>query len=195
MKVNTKTLAGIIVLAGLVVVFDYTMKYSGLKIPFPVPGLEFLTFDFTGVPIVLSLFLYGLLPSVFTSVIAVIAILARSGKIVSALMKGVAEFSTVLGMSLGFKAYKKHKKFGLWIAFAFGIVLRVVVMTIANFMLINFGFIAVPPGYLAIPLIYLSLIALFNVIQGCISMTFGFIIYAAARKRIPTLTENPDVPL
>lgn len=190
MKIDTKTLAGIIVLAALVVVFDYTMKYSGLKIPFPVPGLEFLVFDFTGVPIVLSLLLYGLLPGGFTSAIAVLAILARSGKIISALMKGVAEFSTVLGMFLGFKA---TRRFGLPAAFILGITARVIVMSIANFTLIYLGLMPLPTSYKEVPLIYLALTGVFNIIQGCISIGFGCLIYAAIKKRIPVLTENATV--
>jgi riboflavin transporter FmnP len=53
MKLSTRTLAGTAVLAALVVVFDYTLKYANLKIVFP--WLIYLKFDFTGVPIVLSL--------------------------------------------------------------------------------------------------------------------------------------------
>ena len=56
-KNNTAKLTGTAILAALVIVFDYTLKYSGLKIPFPwYPNLKF---DFTGVPIVMSLFMYG----------------------------------------------------------------------------------------------------------------------------------------
>lgn len=180
MKIDTKTLAGVTVLAALVVVFDYTMKYSGLKIPFPVPGLEFLVFDLTGVPIVLSMLLYGLVPGVFTSAIAILAILARSGKVISASMKGLAEFSTILGMFLGFK---KAKGFGLPIAFILGVATRVMVMTAVNLTLIYFGLIAIPSAYKEIPLIYISLTGIFNVVQGCISMAFGFLIYAGVKKR------------
>jgi len=86
MKIDVKTLAGTAILAALVVVFDYTMKYSSLKIPFP--WLPFLKFDFTGIPVVLSLLLFGLIPGTFTSIIASVAILTRSGQIVSASMKG-----------------------------------------------------------------------------------------------------------
>ncbi len=40
-------------MAALVIVFDYTLKYSGMKIPFPwYPNLKF---DFTGVPIIMKI--------------------------------------------------------------------------------------------------------------------------------------------
>ena len=66
-KVNpTARLTGTAILAALVLVFDYTLKYSGLKIPFPwFPDLKF---DFTGVPIALSLLMYGLPSATTTSV-------------------------------------------------------------------------------------------------------------------------------
>ena len=96
---RTAELTGTAILAALVVVFDYTLKFSGLKIPFP--WLPFLKFDFTGIPIILSLFLHGLSSGATTSVVAFLAIVARSGDLVAAGMKGLAEFSTVLGMSVG----------------------------------------------------------------------------------------------
>ena len=58
---RTVVLTGTAIMAALVIVFDYTLKYSGLKIPFPwYPNLKF---DFTGVPIVMSLFMYGFSPA------------------------------------------------------------------------------------------------------------------------------------
>ncbi len=85
-------------LAALVVVFDYALKFSGLKIPFP--WLPFLKFDFTGVPIALALLLYGLSSGATTSVVASLAILARSGDLVGATMKAIVEFSTVSGIAI-----------------------------------------------------------------------------------------------
>jgi riboflavin transporter FmnP len=183
MRIATKTLAGIIVLAALVVVFDYTLKYSGFKIPFP--WLPFLKFDFTGVPIVLSLLLFGLVPGAFTSTVAALAILARSADLVGSSMKGLAEFSTVLGIFIGIRL---TNKFRLLVAFIFGIATRVLVMTVANFALIYFG-------VMKISFVLLPLIGVFNVIQGSISILGGCLIYAAIRKRIPPLTENAAVKL
>jgi hypothetical protein len=65
---------------------------------------------------------------------------------------------------------------------------RVLVMTVANCLLIYFGVMSIPINYKEIPLIYLSLIGIFNAIQGCITIGFGFLIYKAVEKRIPTLT-------
>ncbi len=92
-------LTGTALLAALVVVLDYALKFSGLKIPFP--WMPTLKFDFTGIPITLSLLMYGLPSALTTSLVAFIAIIARSGDMVGASMKFAAEFSTVLGLALG----------------------------------------------------------------------------------------------
>ncbi|MBX5320979.1 MAG: hypothetical protein ACQXXG_02740 [Candidatus Bathyarchaeia archaeon] len=184
MKIDTKTLTGIIVLAALVVIFDYATKSYNLKIPFPIPGLQFLKFDFTGIPIILSLLLYGLVPGAFTSAIAVLAILIRSPmNIVSPLMKGLAEFSTVIGMFLGLKL---AKRFRLPAAYFLGVLVRVVIMTIANLALIYMGLLI----YGDTLLIFVLLTGIFNVIQGTISIVCGYLIYAAVKKRVPALIEE-----
>ena len=180
MKIATKTLAGIIVLAALVVIFDYAAKSYGLKIPFP--WFPTLKFDFTGIPIVLSLLLYGLVPGAFTSAIAVLAILIRSVNIVSSLMKGLAEFSTVIGMFFGLKM----ARFRLPVAYFLGVLVRVVIMTIANLALICMGLLT----YSNTLLIFVLLTGIFNVIQGTISIVCGYLIYAAVKKRVPALTEE-----
>ena len=179
MKIETRTLTGVAVLAALAVVFDYTLKYSGFKISFP--WLPFLKFDFTGIPVVLSMLMYGLIPGFFTSAIAGLAILARSSDIVGASMKALAEFSTVVGMNL---RLKKSKKFWLPSSFLLGIAIRMFVMSIANFILIFFGLIKVL-------IVYLPLIGIFNIIQGSISMVGGYLIYKAVIKRIPAQQSEP----
>jgi len=88
-------LTGTAILAAMVIVFDYTLKYSGLKIPFP--WMPFLKFDFTGIPIVVALLLYGLPSATATSLIASLGIIIRSGDLIGGPMKGIAELSTVAG--------------------------------------------------------------------------------------------------
>ncbi|MCJ7631288.1 hypothetical protein MUP77_02635 [Candidatus Bathyarchaeota archaeon] len=68
MKWNTTTLAGTATLSALVVILDYALKYSNLKIPFPL--LPYLKFDFTGIPVVISALLFGLFPGILTSAVA-----------------------------------------------------------------------------------------------------------------------------
>jgi len=176
---RTIFIARVAILSALVVIFDYTMKFSGWKITFPIPPLQFLRFDFTGVPIVLSILLLGLTPGATTSSVAFIAILVRSGKPVDALMKAMAEFSTVLGMALGLR----FKKIGKPASYALGIASRVLVTTLANLVVL--------PSYQGIPFemtVQLSpLLGVFNILQGSLSILGGYIIYEALIRRIPSL--------
>jgi len=122
------------VLGALVVVFDYAMKFSGLKIPFP--PLTYLKFDFTGIPIVLSLLLSCILSGTATSTVAALAILARSGDAVSAFMKGLAEFATVIGMYAANVLLNKRPKLAKPASFVTGSAARVAVMAIANLIIL-----------------------------------------------------------
>jgi len=171
---STVRLTGTAILAALVIVFDYTLKYSGLKIPFPwYPNLKF---DFTGIPIALSLFLYGFPPSVMTSLVAGVGIVARSGNVISASMKVAAEFSTVAGIHLGQRI--SGKKYLSWAA---GLVSRVLVMTIVNLYVL--------PNVYRVPMEatigLLPLIGAFNAVQGCITIGLGYFLFEAIKSRLP----------
>ena len=108
LKTKTNVLAGTAIFSALVVIFDYTLKFSGLKIPFP--WAPFLRFDFTGVPIVVSFFLIDINSSLTVSLVAGLGILARSGDLLGASMKVIAEGSTVIGLYLGYRMISKTNK-------------------------------------------------------------------------------------
>jgi len=183
MKINSSTLAVTTLLSALVIVLDYSMKYSNLKIPFPL--LPFLKFDFTGIPIVLSCLLVGFAPGSLTSVVAAVAILARSGDVLGSSMKGVAEFMTILGIAVGLKL-----RLHISIALVLGISFRVVIMTGVNLLLIQGGIMAMPQSYADVPVVFALLLGGFNAIQGGISVLGGFTIFQALKKRAPSLVKK-----
>lgn len=156
------------------------MKFSGLKEILAFPPLRFLKFDLTGIPIVLSLLLLGLSSGATTSLVAFFAILARSGEFVGSSMKALAEFSTILGMQLGLRWPEKFRR---PISVAFGVLFRVLIMTLANFV--------VQPLYYGYPFVLVvalsPLVGVFNVLHGCLSMLGGYILYEALIRRIPSL--------
>lgn len=172
---KTIQIAGTAIFSALVVVFDYTLKFSGLKIPFP--WLTTLKFDFTGIPIVLALLFYGFASGSMTSIVAFLAILARSGNFISASMKGLAEFSQVLGMSIGLRWGRRFQK---TMSLVFGIVLRCVITSVTN--------IIVLPMFHGMPLelviSLLPLIALFNAIMGAFSILVGYLLYETYTRRV-----------
>ena len=178
---KTTKLAGTALLAALVVVFDYALKFSGLKIPFP--WMPMLKFDFTGVPIALSLLLFGLPSAGTTSLVAGVAIVARSGDVLSASMKVIAEFTTVLGMWAGLALASRvgaGRGAGKAAAYVLGVLLRVICMGVAN--------LVVMPAYYGIPypvaVDMTPLIAAFNVAQGSLTVLLGYFLHEAYLRRV-----------
>ena len=176
---STARLTGTAILAALVIVFDYALRYSGLKIPFPwYPNLKF---DFTGVPIIMSLFMYGFPSAITTSMIAGLGILARSGNYVSASMKVFAELSTVFGLQLGIRIQSKGDDGTNYLTWVLGLASRVIIMTAVNlYVLPNAWHI---PMEVTIGL--LPLIGIFNVIQGLVTIGFGHFLVGAVKTRLP----------
>jgi riboflavin transporter FmnP len=177
---RTSRLTGTALLAALVVVLDYALKFSGLKIPFP--WMPTLKFDFTGVPIALSLLIYGLPSAMTTSLVAFVAIVARSGDVLGASMKFAAEFSTVLGLWLGLRlAGRLSPTVAKGSGLAFGLVFRVAVTSVANMVVLP-GFYGIPE---AVAFGMLPLIAVFNVAAGAITILLGMFLDEAVRRRFP----------
>lgn len=186
MRIDARILAGTATLGALTVVLDYTWKYSSMKIQFP--PLSYLRFDFTGIPIVVATLLFGLIPGVVTSLVATLAILARSGDVLGSFMKGLAEFSTILGIALGLRFSRTARK---PVSSFFGIAFRILTMMVANLIAI---FVGILP--LREPLIEVTLLTgVFNAIQGALSVYGGFFIFEVMRRRAPhiehTLTNRP----
>jgi riboflavin transporter FmnP len=163
------------VLAALVVVFDYALKFSGLKIAFP--WLPMLKFDFTGVPIALSLILYGLSAGATTSIVASVAIIARSGDVVGAVSKAIAEFSTVLGIAIGLRLPSRWR---MVLSVVVGVALRVLVMSATNLIVL--------PVYYGTPynvvVGLMPMIGVFNAIQGTITVLLGYFLNEAYVRRV-----------
>jgi len=179
---NTREITGTAILSALVVVFDYALKFAGIKIPFPI--LPFLKFDLDGIPVVLSLLLYGPYSAVTTCFVALVAILARSGDAFSASMKALAEFATVLGM-MPFYAISSNRLKEL--AIIAGIATRVVVMAVATLATWPLLF-----KSLDAVVAFLPFSALFNAVAAVISVAGGFILYEALTHRAPALLNNAN---
>jgi len=176
-QLTTQVVTGTAILSALVVVFDYTLKFTGVKIPFPL--FPTLRFDLDGVPIVLSLLLYGPYSAVVTCFVAFVAILARSGIVLSASMKALAEFGTILGL---IPFYKIHSNGAKAFAVLSGTSSRVLVMTLANLAVWPLIFASLQAAMAFVPFL-----AVFNAIAAVISISGGYLIYAALAKRAPAL--------
>jgi len=180
---RTKEIAGTAILSALMVVFDYTLKFAGVKIPFPL--LPALRFDLDGVPAVLALFLYGPYSALVTCVVAFVAILARSGAVLGASMKALAEFATILGMIPFYKVTSTRLR-GL--AVVLGVSTRVIIMVLANLVAWPFLFKSTEAAIAFIPFL-----VLFNAIAGTISIAGGYVIYEAVAKRASHLLHDKKI--
>jgi riboflavin transporter FmnP len=130
----------------------------------------------------LSYLVFGLSSGATTSSIAFLAILLRSGDPIGPFMKAIAELSTITGMAL---FARRTDRIGETISIAMGLVLRVVVMSIVNL-------IVLPIFYarfytLTAAVLFLPLLGAFNTIQGSISIFGGLFLHKALAGKIPTL--------
>lgn len=181
-QMNTRQVTGTAILSALVVVFDYALKFAGVKIPFPI--FPILKFDLDGIPIVLSLLLYGPYSAVTTCFVAFMAIVARSGDALSASMKAVAEFATVVGMAPFYKINSNRFRI---LAVVSGVVVRVGVMVVTTLAVWPLLF-----KSLNAVVAFLPFSALFNTVAAVISIAGGLLVYEALSKRAPALLPNAN---
>ena len=179
-------IAGTALLGAVVVVLDLWLKMAGLKIPFPL--FTDLKFDALGIPMLLAYFLFGFLSGAITSGIAFLGITLRSGQAFPAFMKFLAEFATIVGVYVVLRARKQSILERKWkvLSMISGILLRVIVMDVANVLLllpVFTTFYKTPVAVVAI----VPFISLFNVIQGAVSVFGGFLLYEAVILRLPSL--------
>jgi riboflavin transporter FmnP len=163
------------------VVFDYSLKFSGLKIPFP--WLPQIKFEFTGIPIALSPLLYGFPSGVATVIVAFLGMVVRGGSWVSAFVKAIAEFTTVVGMAAGLRLSSRWRREA---SLLIGVIFRIAIMSVVNLI--------VYPRYYGLPydviVKMLPLIGVFNAIQGTVNILGGYFLYEAFVRRIPHLASS-----
>ncbi|MGQ9543394.1 MAG: hypothetical protein ACUVTM_04830 [Candidatus Bathyarchaeia archaeon] len=169
------SVTGTAVLGALVIIFDLALWSLRVKIPFPF--FPRLRLDISGIPIVLSLLIYGPTSGFATSVILFLSISFRDP--LSAFMRALAELSTVTGM---IPFYSKRSKSGILMSIIGGITLRVIVMSASNmiflplFSILTWGAAAT----------MLPFIAGFNVMAGAISCIGGYMLYGTLLRRLKT---------
>ncbi len=115
--------------------------------------------------------------------IALFAIVARSGDWVGGSMKALAELSTVAGMALGLRVVPRFRK---GVSFALGILMRCLVMLFANLPVSTMVY--QMPFEAALGLS--SFIVAFNAVQGSLGMLLGYFVYEGVRRRVPSLMKE-----
>jgi len=167
------SVTGTAVLGALVIIFDLTLWSLRIKIPFPF--FPRLRLDISGIPIVLSLLLYGPFSGFATSTILFLSISFRDP--LSGFMRALAELSTVAGM---IPFYTRKSKYGMLMSIVGGVTLRVIVMSLCNMVFLPLLSILSWDAAAAL----LPFIAGFNVMAGLISCAGGYLLYGALIRRL-----------
>jgi len=186
MKLNTKTIAFIVIFSALTIV----LNLSPIKIP--APYAPFLIYQIWEIPIVAALLLYGIEVGVFIALInTIILIFAFPG----ALPTGpLYNFAAVLSMLFGISITKflverhstKNEAFLAILFTASGSVLRTGVMALVNWALLRFP----PPVGYGMPeeaiIATIPLVVIFNVTLALYTIPIGYSLAEIVKSNVKT---------
>jgi riboflavin transporter FmnP len=136
---------------------------SGPPFDVPFPLLPWISWDVTGIPIMVSLFLYGPITGVYTCLIGCSVIFLR-GNVYGGVLKVIAELATLLAFTILRKGVATNT--------VGAITSRVLVMTVANFFLLQLFYGTSEPDVVGL----LVPIGLFNVTQALINIIPAYFI-------------------
>jgi riboflavin transporter FmnP len=163
-RLDTKKLALASILGALAAASE-VIKGPPFDIPFPLmPGT--VSWDLTGMPMILSLLFTGPIGAIYTTVIGCSIIFLR-GNVSGGTLKLVAELATILA----FAVIRK----GIITKSIAAVMSRVLVMTIANFYLLQLFYVWASEAYVVGLLFPLGI---FNVTQALLNIIPAYIIYS-----------------
>lgn len=165
-KIKTREVAAASILGALSALWEI-IPGPPFDIPFPI--YPRISWDLTGIPMMISLLFYGSISGVYTSLIGCSIIFLR-GNVHGGIFKLIAELSTLLGFVL--------LKRGIVLKSILAVTSRVVIMTVANYFLLQLFYKMPEPVVTAL----LVPIALFNVTQALINIIPAYLIYLRMSK-------------
>jgi len=165
----------------VLVALSILMEILPLDLPFPL--FEKLTIDPTGIPLVLALFIYGPISSIAATIITAFVIALprppfKPPNPIGAFFKGLAELATLCGVIVYLKIFKKKS---FLIASVFGILFRVVIMCIANYVFLPI-FYGLPTS---VAVSFIPIIIVFNIVQGAINLYVAYYLFKAVKRSYP----------
>jgi len=166
-KIKTREVAAASLLGALAALWEI-IPGPPFDIPFPIYPPR-ISWDLTGIPMMISLLSYGTIPGVYTSLIGCSIIFLR-GNVPGGIFKLIAELATLLGFVLLKKSIVARS--------ILAVTLRVAVMTATNYFLLQL-FYNMPESAVAGLLVP---IALFNLIQALINIIPAYLIYLRISK-------------
>jgi len=165
-KIGAKALAAASLLGALSALWE-VIPGPPFDVPFPL--YPRISFDLTGIPVMISLMLYGPLCAVYTCLIGCSIIFLR-GNVPGGTLKLIAELATLFGFALLRKDVVLNS-----IA---GVISRITIMTVANYYLLQLFYLI--PASVVVGL--LAPIALFNMAQALINIIPAYLIYLRIMK-------------
>ena len=165
LKIGSREIAVASVLGALAAMSE---AISGPPFDVPFPLLPKISWDVTGIPIMVSLFLYGPVSAVYTCLIGCSVIFIR-GNVYGGVLKVIAELATIFAFILLRKGVVTNT-----IA---AVASRVIIMTVANFLLLQFFYGIPEPAVVGM----LIPIGLFNVTQALINIIPAYFISLRVR--------------
>lgn len=171
LRLDTKKLALASILGALAAASE-VIRGPPFDIPFPLlPGV--VSWDLTGIPIMISLLFSGSIGGIYTSIIGCSIIFIR-GNVPGGILKLIAELATIL-------AFAAIRRNGVLKTIA-AVISRVVVMTLANFLMLPIFYPLYYTSGAAVIGILLPL-ALFNLTQALLNIIPSYIIYNRVAER------------
>ena len=164
---NSREIAAASVLGGLSALFE-VIPGPPFDIPFPL--MPRISWDLTGIPMMMSLFFYGPVAAAYTSLVGVSIIFFR-GNVAGGVFKLVAELTTLI-------AYAAIKR-GFVASSIAAIGTRVFAMTVVNYYLLQFFYGMPEPVVVGL----LVPIAIFNVTQALINIIPAYLIFTRLKKK------------
>jgi len=138
-----------VIIANVIIFSAFAVMLTSLPAEIPYPLLPYLKFDLAEIPVMIVLLIFGPLPSLVTEVVHWIGLTITRGWILGPLLKFVAVVPMIVGFWLGVILYRKFSSgnsttISFIIGNIVGIVLRVIVTSIANILVL----LAVAPEWL-----------------------------------------------
>jgi len=161
------------------------LEFGRLPPRLPFPLMPILKFDIVGIPMIVAYNLLGLESGILTSLVSFAMIATRDP--FSGAMKALAESASILGAWVVLRRPQSTlswKRSG--VAVISSIAVRTLVTSVANVLLLPIFLGRFYPTTEAVVAI-VHLLAVFNTIQGAISVVGGLLIYEGIKRRIPVL--------
>ena len=206
-----------IMTANVIIFSSIAIILASVHAEFAYPILTYLKFDFAEIPVMIVLMIFGAIPALITETIHWLALTVTHGDWLGPLMKFLAVAPMIIGFWAGSKIYTKLsvKKGGkpnfitiLAFGIVLGIILRVIVCTLTNIVVLSF----VAPYYLDfakgllnaagisatstfdVMLWVLFFTGIFNTIHVPFSTLLAAIVVKGAIVRIPSIAEKSWLP-